>query len=107
MRFTLYEQCCNWLLSSFGSPDGKLSPWQTLTSGAVAGATSVVINHPIDVVKSNMQGLRGREFRSSWHCGQVIYRSEGVRGLYKVSSDSLQHPLRCRMMSRLPSEKKL
>jgi solute carrier family 25 (mitochondrial citrate transporter), member 1 len=74
--------------------------WRTtaisLAAGAIAGAVTVVGNHPVDVVKSNMQaqvvrpgavaaaaGAAGVVFyTSSLQCFRGIYSRHGLRGLY-------------------------
>lgn len=40
-------------------------------------------NNPIDVVKTNMQGLEAHKYNGSWHCFTTIAKQEGIRGFYK------------------------
>ncbi|XP_075678667.1 tricarboxylate transport protein, mitochondrial-like [Dermatophagoides pteronyssinus] len=51
--------------------------------GAIAGATSVFGNTPMDVVKTRMQGLEAHKYRGVIHCMTKIYRNEGLLGFYK------------------------
>ncbi len=57
--------------------------WRTtaisLAAGAIAGAVTVVGNHPVDVVKSNMQA---GGYTSSLQCLRGIYSRHGIHGLY-------------------------
>ena len=56
---------------------------KTALAGAIAGAASVLGNNPIDVVKTNMQGLEAHKYKSSLECFVSIYKNEGVGGYYK------------------------
>jgi Mitochondrial carrier protein len=79
MRFTLYDQLTKWL-SNGSSPTAV----QSLFAGGAAGAISVLVNHPVDVVKSNMQGLLGQRYTNAVQCARFLFRTEGIAGLYKV-----------------------
>lgn len=52
-------------------------------SGSVAGAASVMVNNPIDVVKTNMQGLRTDEFNGFIGCFKYIWKKNGIMGFYR------------------------
>ncbi len=52
-------------------------------AGGLAGACSVIANNPIDVVKTNMQGLETDKFKGNWGCIKNIFNKEGVFGFYK------------------------
>lgn len=56
-----------------------------MLSGGMAGAVNVFANGPIDVVKTNMQGLDAQKYKNSFDCGYQIWKKEGLRGLYKGS----------------------
>ena len=47
-----------------------------MVTGAVAGATSVVVNTPIDVIKSKMQGLSAGRYANYWQCCKYVYGHE-------------------------------
>jgi len=51
--------------------------------GAVAGAASVYGNTPIDVVKTRMQGLEAKKYKSSVDCAVQIWKKEGFFAFYK------------------------
>ena len=58
---------------------------ETFALGACAGALSAVVSHPIDTIKSNMQGnpQHASQFQgSALRCFWMVYQSAGVRGLY-------------------------
>mmetsp|Transcript_79378 Transcript_79378/g.92785 ORF Transcript_79378/g.92785 Transcript_79378/m.92785 type:complete len:292 (+) Transcript_79378:31-906(+) len=59
------------------------NPVLSFFSGAFAGAVSVLVNTPVDVVKTNMQGLEAKKYKNSMDCFYQILRNEGTRGLYK------------------------
>lgn len=88
-RFMLYDQLQARMTAAYARFTGgdALSSLAfnaiSMTAGGTAGALTVFMNHPVDVVKSNMQALDGAKYRSSMHCLSSIWRSEGVRGMYK------------------------
>jgi solute carrier family 25 citrate transporter 1 len=51
--------------------------------GGLAGAVSVIANQPVDVIKTNMQGLHAHKYKSSIDCFKQTMKHEGMRGLYK------------------------
>lgn len=57
--------------------------WLTALFGAIAGATSVVANTPIDVVKTRMQGLEGVKYKNVFNCIKQIMVEEGCCAFYK------------------------
>ena len=52
-------------------------------AGGFAGACSVIANNPIDVVKTNMQGLETHKFKGNLGCIKYILQKEGFMGFYK------------------------
>ena len=52
-------------------------------AGAFAGFMSVMVNNPLDVVKTNMQGLETHKFNGFLGCFAYIYKKEGIGGFYK------------------------
>ena len=104
-RFLIYNELTLWLSnqwnywfpSTSSSTTNSLSSSQrstmiSMTAGALAGAITVVGNHPIDVVKSYMQAQIVSKsssissssiiYTSARHCFVSIYRAQGIRGLY-------------------------
>uniref|UniRef100_A0A3Q2QR11 Solute carrier family 25 member 48 n=1 Tax=Fundulus heteroclitus TaxID=8078 RepID=A0A3Q2QR11_FUNHE len=49
-----------------------------------AGASSVVVGHPLDTVKTRLQA--GKGYQSTLHCILTIYRKETVAGFFKGMS---------------------
>jgi solute carrier family 25 citrate transporter 1 len=53
-------------------------------AGGTGGLVSVLLNNPIDVIKTQMQSLGGAErYKGTLDCAKIILRDEGVRGYYK------------------------
>ena len=52
-------------------------------SGGFAGFCSVMFNNPIDVIKTNMQGLEAKKYGGFIGCFSHIIRHEGPLGFYK------------------------
>ena len=40
-------------------------------------------NTPVDVIKTNMQGLKASQYKGTWDCAVQIMKTEGVKGFYK------------------------
>jgi hypothetical protein len=59
-----------------------------LCAGAFAGLCSTMVNNPIDVVKTVMQGLEADKYNGMMDCFRKIYAREGVYG----SMVPLSHP---------------
>nr|CAD7268774.1 unnamed protein product [Timema shepardi] len=51
--------------------------------GVLAGATSVLVNNPVDVVKTRMQGLESHKYKNTVDCFSKIWRLEGTAAFYK------------------------
>ena len=77
IRFLVYEDSKKEL--------GKImnSHVATFLAGGIAGAASVFGNNPIDVVKTNMQGLDANKYKGPMDCAAQIWKNEGFRGFYK------------------------
>lgn len=54
-----------------------------MLAGAFAGFCSVMLNNPIDVVKTNMQGLEQQKAKGFLGWFSLIYKTEGLKGFYK------------------------
>lgn len=37
----------------------------------------------MDVIKTNMQGLKSSQYKSTWDCAVQIAKTEGIKGFYK------------------------
>jgi len=81
VRFFVYEEVKTLLSKNFGASPTSVPV--TFFAGAVAGAASVFANTPIDVVKTQMQGLEAKKYKNGLDCFVSIFKNEGIRGLYK------------------------
>jgi solute carrier family 25 citrate transporter 1 len=81
VRFFVYEECRTILSKAFNVANTHTGV--TFFSGAIAGAASVFANTPVDVVKTQMQGLDAKKYKNGLDCFVQIFKNEGVRGLYK------------------------
>ena len=80
IRFLVYGKTKSWLDQAI--PDSPLV-LRSIISGGLAGAASVIGNNPIDVVKTQMQGLDAKKYKSSLDCFMSIAKHDGLRGFYK------------------------
>lgn len=62
--------------------NGKLGVSQRLVAGALAGMTGTALTHPLDTVRLRL-ALPNHEYKGAMHCFSTVYRTEGVRALYK------------------------
>ncbi|XP_040904325.1 solute carrier family 25 member 48 isoform X1 [Toxotes jaculatrix] len=53
-------------------------------AGWIGGASSVVVGHPLDTVKTRLQA--GKGYKNTLHCVLAIYRKETVMGFFKGMS---------------------
>ncbi|XP_038554951.1 solute carrier family 25 member 48 isoform X2 [Micropterus salmoides] len=53
-------------------------------AGWIGGASSVVVGHPLDTVKTRLQA--GKDYKSPLHCILAIYRQETAMGFFKGMS---------------------
>jgi solute carrier family 25 (mitochondrial citrate transporter), member 1 len=61
----------------------KLSPIGALLGGMGAGVFSTLGNNPFDVVKTQMQGTKAKQYKNTFDCFRQILVNEGVTGFYK------------------------
>ncbi|KAL2077808.1 hypothetical protein ACEWY4_027312 [Coilia grayii] len=50
-------------------------------AGWIGGASSVIVGHPLDTVKTRLQA--GKGYKNTFHCVLTIYRKETVFGFFK------------------------
>ena len=74
-RFSLYNELYPLLTHSLGSDSASL------VAGGTAGGITVILNHPLDVIKSRIQALPSGTYTSSLHCLRVVVQESGYRGL--------------------------
>jgi solute carrier family 25 uncoupling protein 27 len=86
IRMGVYEV----MRSTWKDPDIKeFAIWKSMISGAFSGAIAQFVASPADLIKVQMQmeGLRKLQnlpprFKSTWHACKILYRSNGIRGLW-------------------------
>lgn len=78
VRFVVFEDT-----QKFLSPYIKWKVLCDLMAGGFAGFCSVMFNNPIDVVKTNMQGLHADKYGGFVGCFNHILANEGPMGFYK------------------------
>lgn len=81
VRFLVYEDVKKYTARAFNTTESH--PVVSFFAGGIAGAASVFANTPVDVVKTNMQGLEAAKYKNGMDCFIQIAKTEGVRGLYK------------------------
>lgn len=54
-----------------------------LITGSMTGIICVAMNQPLDVLKTNLQGLNSHKYNGALDCAKQIVRKEGFFGLYK------------------------
>ena len=75
-RFWLYN-----LIKDYLNQDGKkITSYQTVFTGALAGGLSTTFNHPFDVVKSRIQSNTDKG--STFSVMNNIYKKEGMNSLF-------------------------
>eukprot|EP01111_Echinosteliopsis_oligospora_P001458 TRINITY_DN1219_c1_g1_i1.p1 TRINITY_DN1219_c1_g1~~TRINITY_DN1219_c1_g1_i1.p1 ORF type:complete len:268 (-),score=68.79 TRINITY_DN1219_c1_g1_i1:82-885(-) len=83
-RAGLYEPV-KYLLGE-DSSTGGLPFYKKLVAGAMAGGLGAAVATPSDVVKVQMQAegpVPSPRYRNTFHAFSTIWKSEGIRGLYK------------------------
>ena len=83
IRFACYADICDWFRRSQGlQENGALGTLSMMAAGSLAGAVSVVITHPVDTVRVNIQSLQGDGYNGMVDCGRQIWKAKGIRGLF-------------------------
>ena len=77
-RFWLYGV----LKDKISSPETDIKLYQTLLIGSIAGGLSTIFNHPIDVIKSNIQANDKRK-EGVIKCGKRLINTQGYQSLWK------------------------
>lgn len=83
VRFMLYNEVRAVIA---GGKDAKGKPWHSMVAGGTVGAISVIVNNPVDVVKSRIQAQGSGP--NPAYTGTVqaffkILREEGARSFFK------------------------
>lgn len=85
LKFGSYYSLKNLIVSHFYEGDTSVeNPYINVSCAALAGAFSSAIANPTDVLKVRMQVQgKGAHQMPLYKCFYEIYRTEGVRGLYR------------------------
>lgn len=80
----VYFMSLNAITTRFAHPDGTLSNFATLASGASARSLTVVLLCPLSVVKTRMETVEySQKYNGVLHAMRTISAQEGPRALYK------------------------
>ena len=77
-RFTIFM-----ILQSLMTPYIENQILRDISTGLATGLCSAALNQPLDVIKTNLQGLKAHKYNGMKDCAQKIYRLEGAKGFYK------------------------
>lgn len=66
-----------------GDPDRTVPKYMVCLFGGFAGVCSVLVNNPIDVVKTRMQGIGDAQYRGMTECFRRIVKNEGPFSFYR------------------------
>ena len=78
IRFPLF-----YTLQKYFSPYFSNNVERDLVTGSMTGFICVLLNQPMDVIKTNLQGLNAHQYKGAIDCARQILRKEGALGLYK------------------------
>jgi len=80
-RFIIFNQYQNMILDN--PLEQKLTSFQSLAGGMIAGLLGALGNTPFDTIKSRMQSLEASRYHSLFHCASTMVKEEGYLSLYK------------------------
>lgn len=77
--------------NDFGTPQSSSSSnpnaWKEgafgLLCGLVYGATSPIVGHPLDTIKTKQQAQQGYMGKNVWQCLTSVVKQDGPLGLYR------------------------
>jgi len=69
-------------------PEKEFGMLKSAMAGATAGGASVLANNPLDVVKTQMQGLDAKKYKSSLDCARTILRNHGPMFLQRGCTET-------------------
>jgi len=80
-RFLVYDQVMGLVLATTGAETpGSL---EAVMGGMVAGAASVLVNQPLDTIKTLMQSSEAAKYKSTLDCIAQVVKHEGIGAVYK------------------------
>jgi len=80
-RFLVYDSVMSTVKGVTGNKE--TGAVESIVSGMLAGTASVLINQPVDTVKTLMQSTEAAKYKSTVHCITSTIKSEGPAALYK------------------------
>lgn len=85
LRIGIYDNIKEFYQSALALDTNKYSSLIAIRvlSGITSGALAITVAQPTDVVKVKMQAKSGIKYRNSLQAYKMIYRSEGLPGLWK------------------------
>ena len=66
-----------------GDPNASFPMLVSALCGGIAGAVSVFVNNPLDVIKTKMQGLEAKQYKNSFDCARSILVNQGPSFFYR------------------------
>mmetsp|Transcript_16824 Transcript_16824/g.23414 ORF Transcript_16824/g.23414 Transcript_16824/m.23414 type:complete len:314 (-) Transcript_16824:41-982(-) len=84
-RFLVFTELQKW----FKENTGDFGMVKSALSGAIAGGVSVMVNNPIDVIKTKMQGLEAKLYKNSFDCARKILVNQGPMFFYRGATPRL------------------
>eukprot|EP01117_Protostelium_nocturnum_P014674 TRINITY_DN5607_c0_g1_i1.p1 TRINITY_DN5607_c0_g1~~TRINITY_DN5607_c0_g1_i1.p1 ORF type:complete len:321 (+),score=77.17 TRINITY_DN5607_c0_g1_i1:114-1076(+) len=80
-RFLVFHEIKKLYQSHF--PNNDFGMIKSAAAGAIAGGTSVLVNNPLDVIKTQMQGLEAKKYSGLTDCASKLFRQNGFKFFYK------------------------
>jgi len=84
IRFTTFAKIQALIKSDDDDKHSVIQVFKSLFAGGAAGATSVLLNTPVDVIKTKLQGPEAKKlYTGVFDCCKKTYISGGIPGFYK------------------------
>lgn len=80
-RFFVYDSAMGSIckMSGVSTPGGK----EAVLGGMLAGAASVLVNQPVDTIKTLMQSSEAAKYKGTLDCIAQLVKNEGIGAVYK------------------------
>lgn len=82
-RFLWYEQLMRYYKEHKTGDSIFKDSAASFMVGGTGGAISVMLNNPVDFVKTQMQSINNQKYKNSIDCAIQIYNNEGIKGFYR------------------------
>jgi len=80
-RFLVYDSVMNTILSFTNKEQAGLL--EAMLGGMCAGIVSVLVNQPVDTIKTRLQSTQAAKYSGVVDCVQQLFRTHGITGFYK------------------------